>query len=295
MSSEVFLRARGRDVGSIELEPAATLRAQRTAEGFCISIPARLIVRGVERDSGPAFTISNLECTISVRRSEQELVEVGFARDRSIRIGCREASSESLALEWRGSLAALAYLERLRDGRPLQLSLLVSGQITPLQKDETRLIFLMHEGFIGFAEVQYAQEAWISALRSIGVIKTALVEIPVPASPPTPWDTVWKAYIETREALQQGGNSGAKACMAAVRLALERWRTIEREALGEGWTPVAHDKRNAWTKKQRVELLRHGLLQFAHLAPHCEADEWTRNDAVLGLAALSSLLIVRDP
>lgn len=125
-------------------------------------------------------------------------------------------------------------------------------------------------------------------LRKLGVAENVLLEIPLPTSPPAPWDEVWNALTEARDTFEHGGSTGWKGCVTAVRLALDKWRQIEEEDLGP-------TDKQARTKLQRFENLRWNLLQYAHYGPHSRADEWTRDDALLMLAALSTLLAVRKP
>ena len=63
----------------------------------------------------------------------------------------------------------------------------------------------------------------------------------------------------------------------------------------EVWQAPRPSDRNSRSKHQRMDNLRWHLLQYAHLAPHTEAGEWSRDDAVLAISTLCSLLAVRDP
>jgi hypothetical protein len=71
-------------------------------------------------------------------------------------------------------------------------------------------------------------------LQSVGAAENVLVEIPLPGKPSPEWDGVWSALI-AKNAIEQGGSTGWKGCVTAVRLALEKWRDIEKEQMGAGW------------------------------------------------------------
>ncbi len=122
-----------------------------------------------------------------------------------------------------------------------------------------------------------------------------LIEVPLPSSPPTPWDAVWKAVIEATTAFETGGETGWKGCANAVRLALDEWRKIEREDMGPGWTPPSREDLEKRSTRERIDNIRWNLRHYANLAPHTGAEQWSRDDAVLMLATLSALLAIRRP
>jgi hypothetical protein len=205
-------------------------------------------------------------------------------------------------MTWRGSFIDLAYYNKLRDGGPVQFFV----------QPEWRLCYVFYRKmgevdhtFSTLPEwrrpspwevsVGYPKEVWVKALRSLGVAENVLVEIPLPICPSSDWDGVWEGLRNARDAFEQGGSTGWKNCIMGIRLALERWQKIEKEHMGPGWKAPSMQEREARTKKERFDNLRWHLYQAAHRGAHTGADEWTRDDAVLLLSALSALLAERKP
>ncbi|WP_147439649.1 hypothetical protein [Corallococcus sp. CA049B] len=195
-------------------------------------------------------------------------------------------------LTWRVSFAALALLEQKRSGRPPVLVLHCFADVSHLQPPP-------QNRYVTFApvpptpersqlRVSYPREKWVELLRELKVAENILLEMPMPAARPAPWDTVWNAMLDARKSFDQGGETGWKGCAISIRLALEAWRGIEAEDRGP------QDKQQR-TKAQRLDNLRHELIQMAHLAAHTPAGEWTRDDAQALLAMFSGLLLMRKP
>jgi len=195
-------------------------------------------------------------------------------------------------LTWRVSFAALAQFEHKRNGQPPVLVLDCLAEVSHLQRPST-------EHYVTFApvpptpqrnqlRVRYPLEKWVELLRNLQVAENILLEMPMPSTRPTPWDTVWNATLDARKSFDQGGETGWKNCVASIRLALESWQKIEKEDRGPQDKPQR-------TKAQRLDNIRYDLLQMAHLAPHSPASEWTRDDAQALLAMLSGLLLMRKP
>jgi hypothetical protein len=132
-------------------------------------------------------------------------------------------------------------------------------------------------------------------VRKLGLSENVLVEVPLPTSPSESWSGAWSALVNARNAFEQGGNSGWQGTVTSVRLALERWRNIEQENQGPGWTAPSRADRELRSRKERLDAVRWHLMQAAHLGPHTGAEEWSRDDALLMLATLSGLLAVRKP
>lgn len=147
----------------------------------------------------------------------------------------------------------------------------------------------------GYIQVTYPRELWVDMLRRLGVAENVLVEVPLPPVPSDPWNGVWQALIDARNAFEQGGSTGWQATVTAVRHALALWHDIENEDQGPGWKTPSQPDRELRTKQQRLDALRWHLRQVAHLAPHSRAEEWTRDDALLMLTTLSTLLAERKP
>jgi hypothetical protein len=141
---------------------------------------------------------------------------------------------------------------------------------------------------------EVSREKWIEQLRRIGLVENILVEIPVTSSPPSPWDGVWQALAEARDAFEKGGTTGWKSCIVACRLALEEWQKIENADMGPGWNRPPIQDLQQRTKAQRIDNIRWHLMQVAHYSAHSHADKWEREDAILLLATLSALLARRQ-
>jgi hypothetical protein len=103
-----------------------------------------------------------------------------------------------------------------------------------------------------------------------------------------------QALLDARNAFEQGGSNAWQSTVTSIRLALEKWRGIQQEDQGAGWTRPSRSDLESRTKKQRLDALRWHLMQIAHLGPHSGADEWSRDDALLMLTTLSVLLAERN-
>jgi hypothetical protein len=276
------------------------LSASRTPAGFELTIPAKLSFYLVARDK-PIPVVNNLHGTISAVVAGGGSVEVGRLQDDTWhKGGWSEKPGQSyphdLHLKWRGASAELALFEKLREGRPPQLRVELWGELYYLLPSEhPNFQVRTHPELVyGSATFGYQKELWVEKLRSIGALENILVEIPLPSSPPAPWDEVWAALVEARNAFEQGGATGWKGCVTAVRVALERWRAIEQEDMGPGWRNApgrAEDR----TKEQRLDNLRWHLHHCTHYWVHSPAEKCSRDDALLMLSTLSALLAERKP
>jgi hypothetical protein len=301
------------------------LQGARTVSGFEISVPATITLR-VRPKLEPMLIVRNLRGKVFVKIENGSLLNVGYLSndDRHI-AGITDGEgydhSSDIRLEWRGTFADLAYIEKLRNGQTPKLQMWLEGEWSFLIRNEidvtdeqwnqladpqrrrlnelisfriptdTQRLVSRH----GYIEVPYPREVWIDLVRKLGVGENVLVEVPLPKSPPDPWTGVWSALVNARNAFEQGGSSGWHGTVNSVRLALERWRAIEQENPGAGWKVPSVPDRESRTKKERLDALRWYLMQTAHLGPHSEAEEWSRDDALLMLSTLSGLLAVRKP
>lgn len=294
MAQTIKIDIGGIPVGQIIFNDApAQLIANRTATGFNLTIPATIELEHAS-SSAPCPMLSNLWGTISVDMESGAEMELGIIKDDWWYIG---GKSESAKLVWSGLISALTKYEIIRDGKSPILKIKLHGETCWLLPniDKTYLIRSGPYNFSDKVQITYPQEVWIKMLRGLQVAENILVEIPLPNSPPAPWDEVWNALIEARNAFEQGGSTGWKSCANAVRLALENWQKIEKEDTGPGWKSPTVQERENRTKRQRFDNLRWHLLQCAHLAPHSSADEWSRDDALLMISTLSTLLVEREP
>jgi len=300
MSQTLEIRNNSDDViGSISfVEHLNNLSATRTLEGFHIRLPVTVKFRFV-RQNEPVPFIDALHGNLAAVNG-QSRVEIGkVSTDADLRgswnrDGRGETSGTVADLHWRGGLQELAAFERLRAGSTPQFSLWMQGKLHyshSMGGSGPRLCSEPQDLRINMGEIMlsYLSELWITnVLRRIGAAENVVVEIPLPASPPAPWDGVWEALTTARAAFERGGSTGWNGCVFGVRLALERWRDIEKPDTSQTDPKLR-------TKRQRLDHLRQSLHQCTHSWVHGTADECSRDDAVLMLATLSSLLAERKP
>jgi hypothetical protein len=144
--------------------------------------------------------------------------------------------------------------------------------------------------------VSYHKELWAQMLNATGFGENLVVEIPLPPSPPPPWDKVWTLLGQAKAAFLVGDNDTANtAVITKCRQALEAWRDVEEEKRGDGWPSPTVEQRRARTMKERIDVLRWDIHQIAHDVVHYASDSPTRADAVLVLSTLTSLLAKRRP
>jgi len=282
------------------------LTATPTAGGFKLALPANLKMSSI---AVPGVTpmVSNLHGAIYVVGENQQRFDVGDIRDQSY---YNAPSGEfRLDLTWSAPLAALAYCERVRDGKAPRFHIELNGELCFLARAQflqqppqdfpnqfsQQLIRSAPVPMPGQTAIKFSAETWVKMLRRLGVAENILVEIPLSSSPPAPWDEVWRALVEARDAFEHAGPTGWKSAATAVRLALEKWQAIEPEDHGEGWTAPKSEQKKARSKRQRIDNIRWHLLQLANYAPHSGADDWSRDDALLMLSTVSALLAIRKP
>ena len=216
--SKVDINIGGTHVGCITLdESPVQLTANRTATGFSLSIPATVKLEHTDI-SKPCPMVSNLCGTISVDMESGTEMDRGIVKDDCWYIG---GESESAKLVWHGFVSALTKFEKIRDGKSPILKIRLHGEACWLLPniDKTYLIRSGPYNFSDKVQITYPKEVWIKMLRGLQVAENILVEIPLPNSPSAPWDEVWKALLEARDAFEQGGTTGWKTCGAAVRRA----------------------------------------------------------------------------
>ena len=326
MEHDIAIELGTRRIGSISIvKSPQRLHGVRVASGFEIQVPIELTFR-IRPKHEPMLMISDLRGKVLIKTADGSLITVGRLTGNSYQtagVSGREAYDHSTTtyLEWSGTFADLAHIEKIRNGQSPKLQMDLEGEWCLLlpnieKRNEERWNELSdHErerfqeyasfrlrtepqrvhGTHGFIEVPYPRDIWIQLLRTLGIAENVLIEIPLPTTPPDPWTGVWNALVDARNAFDQGGTSGWQGSVTSVRLALERWRDIEPEDQGPGWTAPTRSDRESRTKKQRLNGLRWHLMQAAHLGPHTGAEEWSRDDAVLMLSVLSALLAERKP
>jgi hypothetical protein len=188
------------------------------------------------------------------------------------------------------------HIERIRSGGTAKFNFHVRGELSRLlPAPDGRRFRSEPQRVFGSVEVSYEKEIWVQMLNTTGFGENVVVEIPLPPAPNPDWEPIWKAIATARDALKAGGDTAWKSAVVECRHALETWHDMEKEDHGLGWKAPSMQDRKARTRKQRLDSLRWHLYQCAHEAAHTPADQWTRDDAVLILAALSGLLAIRNP
>jgi hypothetical protein len=292
------LTVAGHDIGTLDFEESnealRRMGARRTASGFVFWPPAALKLNRQTGDWQPM--VSNVRADIFY--DDNSGFQLGIGRDDTIYVpGVREYEQNlTLSLAWHGADEILQMIDKRRNGGPTKFWISCSGEICIVPSDPTRNILrgppeTFHRDF----KVEYSADAWTSLMENVATVGAVLVEVPVRNDLPPAWGTIYAALKEARRHVARGGDDGWKACVAAVRTALEEWRKIETEDQGPGWHAPTPTDRAARTKAQRRDGLRWHLLQYAHLAHHSPSDHWERNDAILAFATLSALLAGRDP
>jgi hypothetical protein len=269
------------------------LNVWRTASGFRMSLPGKLMLV-VLGQNDPVPLITNLRGQLFTSNSSGTATEIGEVQCESWYSGGRSSkpggsAPHGIAMSWQGSLTQLAVIEKLREGRKLELQIQLRGELCYLlSSDHPRYQVRTHPQLIyGEVTLSYPKETWVRELQKIGVLENVLVEIPLPHSPPAPWDGVWLNLIKAREAFENGGSTGWNGCVLSVRQALEKWKEIEGEDTGPS------DPRQR-SKQERLNNLRRALHECAHVWIHGR-DECSRNEALLMLSTLSGLLAERKP
>ncbi len=289
--SSVDIKFGNERVGVVRfVQPETGLAATRIASGLRVQLPASMTF-SAPSGSGLPLSLENLRVTINAPNGAT-LVEIGVGYCDSI-FTTPMLDGAPIQFSWDLTLGSLAFYEKIRAGKEPKFRLQLCGDI--------RYILVGQDGqrtgkepcsvatkFYEWGEVGYSKQAWTKMMRDVGVQDSILVEIPFPSDPPTGWEPIWAALRDARDSFDSGGSTGWKNTVTSVRLALEEWRKIEVEDNG----PSDHQKR---TKAQRTDNIRWHLIQLAHYAAHTKADEWTRDDALLLLSTLCSLLAQRKP
>jgi hypothetical protein len=280
-------------VGTLALtQPDLGFNAVRTAFGFRTEIPA---IVNFSSPGTSSLVLDRLRVTFSFESQDQKPIEIGTAEHTALLK--TPINDLPITLRWDWTAPQLAFYERLRNGREIKFSTTMSGNVHYILDGRVGQEPLsMPQWFQSHGGIVYPKTSWTKMLRDLNLRDAILVEIPFPSNVPKGWESVWAALREARDCFDQGGTSGWNGCVGRVRLALERWRKINGEAEDlAGWNPPPSANLRTRSKQQRYDVLRWHLIQCAHLAPHMTAANWTRDDALVAISALCSLLAVRNP
>lgn len=271
------------------------------ATGLNIIIPYTIAFRGLDQNelNSKFFPVlSHIRATIFTGWDSRNVVEIGFAHDYFRHVGAKGAKNITGQLIWSCSSQSLFRFEEIRNGDVPEFRIdLWAEAYYQVPSIDARLPLLTEPRLItGQVKIRYPREVWIAMLERIGAGLHILVEVPLPAARPAPWDGVWKSLKDARDAFDQGGTTGWQNCVANLRQALDNWRNIpgEEEELGSR-TPPDRTQRENRTKKERLDLVRWHLRELTHLAHHGHSDQWSRDDALFILSVLSGLLAIRKP
>jgi hypothetical protein len=298
VGSVLYLKVANQDVGTLDFEESnAAIRrlgARRTSDGFVFFPPAALKLKRQQSDWQPM--VPNIRAEIFY--DDDKGFQLGVGRDETIYVpGLQEYEQNlTLSLAWYGTDETLQMIDKRRNGGAVKLWIKCTGETCAVPTDPLRNVSRGRpESFHRDFHVEYAADAWTSLMENVAAVGAVLVEVPLRNDLPPAWGPIYTALKEAKRHIARGGDDGWKACVAAVRTALDEWHNLEAEDQGAGWTAPTRTQKESRTKGQRADALRWHLLQFAHLAHHSPSDHWERNDAILAFATLCALLAERDP
>lgn len=284
-------------VGTVRfVQPELGLNGVRTGSGLRLQIPA-LIDFSSPSGSGLPLVLQGLRLTLTCQDSGKQ-VEVGMAYCDSIFTTPMHDAPNHFS--WDLTFEALAFYETIRAGQEPKFGLRLQGDISyillaPNAGRTGKEPMSVPTRFYQHGEVGYSRHAWTKMMRDVGIKDSILIELPFAADPPNGWEPVWDALRDARNSFDAGGSTGWKNAVTSARLALEAWQDLEKEDQGPGWQRPNRNDLESRTKAQRTDAIRWHLIQLAHYAAHTKAEEWTRDDALLLLSTLCSLLAVRKP
>ena len=214
MSHPIEIRNQYDDkVGEITFDDdPINLNVRRIAAGVKLTLPAKLsLVLGVKSDPMPL--VSNLHAQLFASDRSGAAMEIGqLASESWYSVGWAEKPGRSvphdLNMTWRASLTEIAAFEQMRDGRKPELQIQLRGELSYLLHSEHPRYQLRTPPQLihGDVVLSYPKETWVRELQKVGVLENILVEVPLPESPPAPWDGVWHHLTKAREAFEQGGS-----------------------------------------------------------------------------------------
>src|SRR6266498_3444197 len=213
MKSIWEINSHSRYVGSLEFGDFDILRGHRTATGFLLRLPVRVRLQ-LSKQGEPLPLLSNLEGTICTGGNINNSIELGQISAPWFHSGAYgEGDFErDYQFVWMGPFEELAAYEKIRAGGQPQFRFILRGELSYLvPSDRPRYSYRTHpQALYGNIEVKYDKEKWVKILRELKVSQNVLVDVPLPKSPSTEWDEVWRALIDARDYFDQGGGIGWK-------------------------------------------------------------------------------------
>jgi hypothetical protein len=274
------IRHTTRTIGSLRVfSDARQLRATRIADGLTLLLPAEAnFPYGNAHE--PCGYLTDVHATLF-----HNGIEVGVGVNSGFHWG---QGDFAFSIPIRLTAAVIAVIERVRSGGSLALRLQVTAKSGLVRRDTDTGVLTMPTMLSGNFDVEFERDRWVDLLRSTGWGENVVLEVALPPQPEAPWDGVWCAVRLAREALDRGGPSGWKACIAECRNALEKWRDIEPLDTGGETAP------SDFTRQQRSDVVRQSIHRYTHDAVHSSADRTTRAEAVMVLGTVAGLLGARS-
>src|SRR5215213_2701376 len=238
-------------------EPAEHLRVIRSVSEFTVEIPITIRFKTMPKGLEHLHpSLNYLWGDVFTSNSPNNNYSVGKISQLDFKEDFRPNQDSNSRIKWTGNLSSLALFEKIRNGGTPKIQLSLHGEFyysvdidnrkTPRIRTESKTFWLNYN-------IEISKDLWIDRLRKIDFLENVLIEIPLPTSPNSPWDDVWKAIVDAREAFEKGGTTAWKDCIVSCRLALEKWQNIEKEDMGAGWQSPSPADRRLRTKEQRLD------------------------------------------
>lgn len=220
-------------------EPAEHLRIIRSVSEFTVEIPITIRFRTMPKELAHLHpTLSYLWGDVFTNVRPNDAHSIGKIAQLDFKVEYSPNWETTSTVKWSGNLSSLALFEKIRDGGTPKIQLSMHGEYyysvdvnrpkTPRIRTESKTFWLNYN-------IEISKDLWIDRLRKIDFLENVLIEIPLPTSPASPWDEVWKALVDARNAFEKGGTTAWKDSIVSCRLALEKWQKIEKEDMGAGW------------------------------------------------------------
>lgn len=280
-------------------EPAKHFRIIRSVSEFTVEIPITIRFSTMPKELEHLHpTLNYLWGEVFTAIKPNNAHSVGKILQLDFKENFSPNYDTTTNIKWSGNLSSLAFFEKIRDGGVPKIQLTMHGEfyyLVDIDSRKTPRIRTESKSFWLNYNIEISKDLWVEQLRKIDFLENILIEIPLPTSPAFPWNEVWKALVDARDAFEKGGTTAWKDSVVSCRLALEKWQGIEKEDMGPGWKSPSPADRRLRTKEQRLDNIRWHLLQLAHDSAHSHADKWSREDALIMLSTLSALLAERNP
>lgn len=282
----------------------------RTPDGVRLDLPITLSLKGY--GDGKAKTVPQQYVRIDGNSEELRLLwgvrgmtadlalrghgtDIPVARSVLPTVVCAgySDSQREVAFPFFLTSATIAFIEDVRADNDLVFALSFSAETFRMTQDVYEYRSVVAEPYQESTSprpIAIAREAWIDALRELGLAENILVEVPLFRKPKDEWSGVWDCLVAARTSFDNGLWNGT---VRQVRTALERWQTQYRE-MGKPWVLCAVNKQKASeldkiTKRQRLDDLLFVAKRFADKASHDGDDDWSRDDALLAITLCTAL------